>query len=378
MPGGVRVAVAGHRAAGQSPVVVAGGDDGAAAGERRQHDGDAAGRGPRDEQGAEHADDERGVARGSSGGEHDGREHDGREGDEERGTSRERIAAGHRASPQQLRPGRDPPHDHHGTGNRWQAAPDRGRVRGVLTVPPDTLSALRPWFSPERPGPLIFEHVARTGHGRVRVDRWPDPRVVLAELPGNIALRGEPDHLPPDGLAGAAGFVEAPAEWLPALRAADPSTGVWDRLVAVLPDTAVVPEPDVRLLTPADAPAFAGLSADSAWIAETWGGVSGLLAAGVARGVLADGKVAALAVPFYVGAAHEDIGVVTEPAHRRRGLSAACAAALVADIRARGRVPTWTTSPDNTGSLAVAARLGFVHDRDDVLYAWRTPIPTRS
>ena len=86
--------------------------------------------------------------------------------------------------------------------------------------------------------------------------------------------------------------------------------------------------------------------------------------------------IAALAVPFYVGGRYEDIGVVTEPEYRRKGLSTACAAALIADIRARGRVPSWSTSPDNTGSRGVAAGLGFVHDRDDVLYALRTPIPT--
>ena len=68
----------------------------------------------------------------------------------------------------------------------------------MLTVAP---GALRPWFTPERPGPLVFEHVARTGHGRVRVDRWPDPRVVVAELPGNLSLRGDPEHLPATDLA---------------------------------------------------------------------------------------------------------------------------------------------------------------------------------
>ena len=245
----------------------------------------------------------------------------------------------------------------------------------MLTVAPD---AVRPCFDPERPGPLVYQHIARTGHGRVRVDRWPDPRVVIAELPGNLAFRGDPQHLAPEHLDGLAGFVEAPPDWLPALRAADPGVGVWDRLIAVLPAEAAVapPAPDVRLLAPGDAPAFADLDPGDAWIAETWGGVTGLLQAGVARGVLVDGRVAALAVPFYVGGTHEDIGVVTAAAHRRRGLSTACAAALVADIRARGRVPTWTTSPDNTGSLAVAARLGFVQQRTDVLYALRTPIPT--
>lgn len=245
----------------------------------------------------------------------------------------------------------------------------------MLTVAPD---ALRPFFAPERPGPLVFEHVAHTGHGRVRVDRWPDPRVVVAELPGNLSMRGDPEHLPLKELAELSGFVDAPPEWLPALRASDPATAEWGRLIAVLPDTATVPPPapDVRLLTQDDASAFAGLSAQSAWIAETWGGVSGMLTARIARGVLVDGQVAALAVPFYLGGKYEDIGVVTEPAHRRRGLSTACSAALIADIRSRGHVPTWSTSPDNTGSRGVAARLGFVHERDDVLYALRTPIPT--
>jgi GNAT superfamily N-acetyltransferase len=250
-------------------------------------------------------------------------------------------------------------------------------VLRVLTVPPGTVPELRPWFVPERPGPLVFEHVARTGHGRCRVDRWPDPQVVSAELPGNYAMRGDPARVAAGDLDGVAGFVEAPADWLSALRSADPDTGAWPRVIAMLPAGVVVPAPraDVRLLTAADAPALAGLSSGSSWIHETWGGPADLLAAGVARGVVVDGLVAALAVPFYLGAGHEDIGVVTEPAHRRRGLSTACAGALVADIRARDRIPTWSTSPDNAGSLGVAARLGFEHVRDDVLYAVRTPIP---
>ena len=80
-------------------------------------------------------------------------------------------------------------------------------------------------------------------------------------------------------------------------------------------------------------------------------------------------------MPFYVGARHADLGVVTDPGFRGRGLSTRCAAAVAADVRARGLVPTWTTSPDNTASLAVAARLGFVRHREDVLYAVRVPIP---
>jgi RimJ/RimL family protein N-acetyltransferase len=82
-----------------------------------------------------------------------------------------------------------------------------------------------------------------------------------------------------------------------------------------------------------------------------------------------------VAVPFYLGEHCEDVGVVTDEAFRCRGLSTACAAAVVADVRARGRRVSWTTSPDNTSSLGVAARLGFQPVREDVLYLLRTPIP---
>jgi predicted GNAT family acetyltransferase len=82
-----------------------------------------------------------------------------------------------------------------------------------------------------------------------------------------------------------------------------------------------------------------------------------------------------VACVFFLGRRYADIAVVTEPASRGRGFSTACAAAVAGQIRADGRRPTWTTSPDNAASLGVAARLGFVHARDDVLYAVRTPIP---
>lgn len=246
----------------------------------------------------------------------------------------------------------------------------------MVTVTTEDLPALRHWFTPERPGPMIYEHIARTGHGRCRVDRWPDPRMVLAELPGgNCALRGDPSRPVPANLAG---YVDAPPEWLPALRELDPATAVWDRVIATLPDTAVLPGPraDVRALTTSDAAALAALDLEIAWIQVTWGGADGLAAAGVGHAAFVDGRPVSVAVPFFVGAEHEDVGVATEPGHRGRGLSTACAAALVADIRARGHRPSWTTSLDNKASLAVAARLGFVCEREDVLYVVRAPIPS--
>jgi hypothetical protein len=224
---------------------------------------------------------------------------------------------------------------------------------------------------------MIFEHGLRTGLGQCLVDRRPDPRVVLAELAGNYALRGDPDVATPADLAGIAGLVEAGPEWLPALRRSAPHTLTWDRVVTVLPASVVMPPPrvEVRRLTAADADRLAALPSGIEWIHESWGGVAGLLAAEVAHGAVVGGDIVSVAVPFHCGLTYEDIGVVTAAGHRQHGLSTACAAAVVADIRARGHVPSWTTSPDNAGSLAVARRLGFVHQRDDVLYAVRVPIP---
>lgn len=237
----------------------------------------------------------------------------------------------------------------------------------VLTAP-DPRALLRP----ERPGPLIHAHAVRTGVGRVRVDRWPDPRAVHVELPGaNHALAGDPDALTPDDLRDLTGLVDAGPEWAPLLGT--PPT--WHRLFAELPPDVPVPGSGARLLGPADAGALTALHPDCAWIHDTWCGADRLAAAGVARAVVRDGRAVSVAVPFYAGDRYEDIGVVTDPAHRGAGLSTACAAALVHDVRARGRVPSWTTSPPNRASRAVAARLGFVTAGEGVLWAVGVPVP---
>lgn len=233
-------------------------------------------------------------------------------------------------------------------------------------VPADAVAAL---FAPERPGPIVHAHVASSGVGRCRADALP-PRTAVAEVAGNIACRGEPLVVPD-----LRGLVEAPPEWEPALRAVA-DVLVWNRIIAVLPDAA---EPEgrhpVRRLTPSDAAGLAALDPSMTWIAATWGGPAGLAASGMGWGAFDDGRLVSVAASFFVGAVYEDIGVVTAPGFRGRGLSTACAAAVIADIRARGHRPTWTTSPDNTGSRAVAARLGFVHERDDVLHCVGVPIP---
>jgi hypothetical protein len=243
-------------------------------------------------------------------------------------------------------------------------------------VPAKEAALCAAWFAPEGPGGgMVAAHVAHSGVGTFRADRLDEPRVIMAELPGNVALRGDPASLPPDALDGFAGFVDAPAEWLPVLRAADPGVAAWDRVLHELPADVAVPHADAVLLGAADAGAIDGFEADGAWIHETWGSAAALAAAGMARGVFVDGRLVSIAATFYLGDAYEELGVVTESAHRGQGHSRTAAAALVADVRARGHVPAWSTSPDNTASLAVASRVGFRQTGTGVLYAFRVPIP---
>lgn len=247
-------------------------------------------------------------------------------------------------------------------------------VVAMQMAPRAGFAELRSWFTPEQPGPVIFEHVLHSGIGTVFVDRASDPRVVLAETAGNYALRGDPATRPALKIKG---LVEAPPEWLPTLRELDPNVANWDRVIAVLPDDAPTPPvpAGIRRLGPESTGALEALSADIEWIHESWGGAAGLAAAAVAFGAFDGERLVSVAASFFVGVEHEDIGVVTAADHRQKGLSTACAAAVIGDIRARDHRPTWTTSPDNTGSLGVARRLGFVEQRRDLLYAVGVPIP---
>jgi RimJ/RimL family protein N-acetyltransferase len=245
----------------------------------------------------------------------------------------------------------------------------------------DQLAAAAHLVPPERPGPMIAQHVLATGNGSCLADRWPDPRALLVETGGNWTLAGDPAALDPAALRGrVAGFVDAPAAFEPLLRAAVRELQEWPRVVLTL-DGPGGPPPEhhdslqVRRLGPGDAGSLERLGDETGWIASTWGGPGGLAASGTAWGAFDGRRLAAVACPFFVGEGYEDLGVATEPAFRGLGLSPACAAAACQDVRRRGRIPSWTTSPDNTASLRVAAKLGFRLQRHDRLLVADIPIP---
>jgi RimJ/RimL family protein N-acetyltransferase len=246
-------------------------------------------------------------------------------------------------------------------------------------VSPDRASPLlRQWLDPAEPRLLAAWHVLMTGNGVVFVDQWPDAQLVLTRSGSNYALLGSPDALSIDSLRRhVAGFLEAPHAFAPVLAKLSSETIEWPRINLL---QTVVREPgpanaEVRRLDATDAHLVSGLQTESNWIADTWGGAAGLARSGFAYGAFVDGRLASVACTFFVAERFEDLGVITEPAFRGHGLSPACAAAVCADIRARGRVPSWTTSPDNTASLRVAEKLGFTPGHHDRLWVVGRSVP---
>ena len=252
---------------------------------------------------------------------------------------------------------------------------------GLVPLTREQLAVAWHLVPPERPGPMIAQHLLGTGNGSCLADRWPGPRALAVETGGNWALAGDPAALDPAAVAGrVAGFVEAPAAFEPLLRAAARELHEWPRVIFTLEGAGDPPPgrgdaPRVRRLGPGDAGPLAGLGSETDWVASTWGGPRGLAASGTGWGAFDGRRLVAVACPFFVGQGYEDLAVATEPGFRGLGLSPACAWAVCQDVRRRGRVPSWTTSPDNTASLRVAAKLGFRRQRRDRLLVVDAPVP---
>ena len=165
--------------------------------------------------------------------------------------------------------------------------------------------------------------------------------------------------------------IDAPVGFRALLRARFAGLFVWERIIARITGPARVAAPHgavLRRLGPDDADALGALPRDLSWIAWSFETSAETARAGFCVGAFVDARLASVASPFLMGERFEDIGVVTLEEFRGRGLSPACAAHAVADIRKRGRQPTWSTSPDNQASVRVAAKLGAEKERADVLY----------
>lgn len=242
---------------------------------------------------------------------------------------------------------------------------------------PEERESIRPLL-PDRPGPLIGLHVLNTGNGACYVDRWPEHRALVCQVHDNFSFQGQQEALEPSDLElRVQGMVEASDDFLPLLEQSCEEVAEWPRVISEhrceAPTFSV--DAEVRPLRANDAWALFGLAIDTYWLANPWSGKAGLAASELAWGAFVDGELASVAAPFFVGDHYEDIAVVTEKKFRGRGLNPACAAEVVRDIHRRGRIPSWSTSPDNIPSLRVAEKLGFEKVREDRLLVVDIPVP---
>lgn len=104
-------------------------------------------------------------------------------------------------------------------------------------------------------------------------------------------------------------------------------------------------------------------------IGEVWWTVENYLSKGVSFVVLSEGEVVAWCTPDCVAGDHIDVGILTHPAYRRRGLASIAVAATVEHCLSRGfRAVGWHCNAYNVGSWKTAEKVGFERDREYAYY----------
>lgn len=188
-------------------------------------------------------------------------------------------------------------------------------------------------------------------HGRVVLRRTARAAVVM--VPATLAARLGAALLAP------AGGARASAE---RLAAAWPEAGLrlrWRDFLTYLDPGAPRPAPDgaVRRLEPGDAPALAELAAACSPRERALAQVA--ISDPVGVGVFEGRRLLGVATLLFQGAEIADVGVLTRPDARGRGVARRAGTLLAWLGQRRGRTMQYSTQEDNPASLRVAAALGY-------------------
>ena len=115
----------------------------------------------------------------------------------------------------------------------------------------------------------------------------------------------------------------------------------------------------------------AALNAVREWmdIEEVWWTVDNYFSKGISFAVLHDREIVAWCTPDCVAGDQIDVGIMTHPAHRRRGLASVAVAATVEDCLNQGfSAVGWHCNADNVGSWKTAEKVGFERSREYAYY----------
>ncbi|MGH1491138.1 MAG: GNAT family N-acetyltransferase [Acidimicrobiales bacterium] len=236
----------------------------------------------------------------------------------------------------------------------------------IADVSDDERRQVVDWIG-ERPETVLAVAALRSGAGRLWIEGG--PTAPLALLVESALVPGEPQGFG-DGEA-LLRLLEEADRWscveVDDVLAGEIEEGfarrwglahtVIDVVHEINEPVATYDHPLVRQLTPREAlglpSADADLLPDRQLVAAA--AEQGRFFAAVDAGVIV-GHGASLAS----GRVFADVGVHVAGAHRRRGVATACASRACQSLQNDGLIPVWGTSSENTASLAVAQKLGFV------------------
>lgn len=108
------------------------------------------------------------------------------------------------------------------------------------------------------------------------------------------------------------------------------------------------------------------------WIRNNWGSQEHYLQEGFGMCVEHDGRIVSWSVADCRSGTHCEIGIQTDEEFRLRGLAAASAAACADLAFTKGFAEVgWHCDADNIGSWKTATKVGFVKERDYIMYLCR-------
>jgi GNAT superfamily N-acetyltransferase len=205
------------------------------------------------------------------------------------------------------------------------------------------------------PGTAVLPHAALAGYRGVWFFRRGDTLVI--SIPPDIAA-------PPLATLTAADFEDV--ERITSLLHTPVARVVGPAWIGYADATTLRPCHDsrARLLTDADSAAIDALR--SACPAEAWEHGGSDIGDWPLAGVFDGDTLVALAGCERWGSDIAHLAVITHPAYRGRGLGTGAASLAAATALGHGLIPQYRTLRGNTPSLAIGARLGFVHYAESI------------
>ncbi len=226
----------------------------------------------------------------------------------------------------------------------------------MLQLLPSNYAIVEPLFAELAPlHGSIRAVLGGSAEGEVLVDSEARPSLAILRGPEGVYLAGNPT---PEAAAAAREELDG-WEYVIAEPRLEP------RISAILPHAYMLPHERVRLST---SPTAAELPA----LPESYAYAPGdePLTVDIIHG----GEVVAQCSPDLVVGSYAEIGIRTNPEHRRRGLATAAVRATLAAAAAAGIAEIgWHCLASNRGSLAVARAAGFVETHRYGAYAESLP-----